>query len=71
MTNHSVLVDRNLFFFLLFSIPVFGFLLTSLILSGSQLLIETSAIDDVPKCSAVSTLVNRLPLKPFLWRNYR
>ncbi|XP_076802568.1 calcium-independent phospholipase A2-gamma-like [Clavelina lepadiformis] len=37
---------------------------------GNELLIETAAQEEVPKCSAVSTLVNRLVLKPYMWRNY-
>lgn len=37
---------------------------------GDQLLIDTSANENVPKCCAVSTLVNRHVLKPYVWRNY-
>nr|CAB3264983.1 calcium-independent phospholipase A2-gamma-like [Phallusia mammillata] len=37
---------------------------------GDKLLIETAAHEDAPKCSAVSTLVNRMMLKPYVWRNY-
>lgn len=35
-----------------------------------MLLIETAADLTVPKCSALSVLVNRDVLKPFVWRNY-
>lgn len=35
-----------------------------------MLLIETAADVTVPKCSAISVLVNRDVLKPFVWRNY-
>nr|XP_026695112.1 calcium-independent phospholipase A2-gamma-like [Ciona intestinalis] len=37
---------------------------------GSTVLIETAGYEDTPKCAAVSTLVNRMVLKPYVWRNY-
>ncbi|XP_039270943.2 calcium-independent phospholipase A2-gamma-like isoform X1 [Styela clava] len=37
---------------------------------GDEVLIDSAADITAPKCSAVSVLVNRDVLKPFVWRNY-
>jgi len=37
---------------------------------GEDLLIMSSQHENMPKCSAVSALVNRHVLKPYVWRNY-